>query len=232
MTASTRIRGGILALSGVLLVAGCTDTASSSDSAARAREPSRSSANPTVVSPTIPSEKSIVASGYSAVCQGRGFLDAAEYAGPGPHLIAVSAKATPGSAPEAEAALSEAVDDDIVQLPSEWESDSNTSLQLVACVDVIAVQKVRDCAYQVIGTTLGARDITAGLFERALRVEVRSTRSGAVVAPAVEVTTNTAVCAGSVAQPSDGSAVAPHQYGALSDAQRDTLFAPLVMATV
>lgn len=169
-----------------------------------------------------------MASGYSAVCDGNGFPDAAAYTGPGPHTIAVSVRATRGTAfgPDAD------MTSDVATLPDEWKAEVNTALQLVACVMVLGVIEVRECEYRTIGGTAGTALFKNRLFNRVLRVEVRAARTGKPIADAVEATTATTTCAATAKQPPVGSTESPNQFGTLTDAQRDELLLGVVTATV
>ncbi|MBW4720782.1 hypothetical protein [Saccharothrix obliqua] len=182
----------------------------------------------TTTPPTTASTPAIVASGYAAVCQGRGFPDVPAYSGPGPHSIAISVRAAKGYP----TGIEDDLDSDVTELPAEWKSAGNTTLQLVACVTVLDAVEVRECEYRVIGSTTGTSLFTNRLFNRVLRVEVRSTNTGKPVAEAVELTTSTTTCAATAKQPQSATGPSPHQYGKLTDAERDGLLRDLVTATV
>ncbi|MEV0678012.1 hypothetical protein AB0I60_16000 [Actinosynnema sp. NPDC050436] len=184
---------------------------------------------PTTTSPTTTSAKpSIMSEGYASVCTGAGYDDAPAYAGPGPHTIAVSVRSVKGPPDAVDAGLIS----DTVTLPAEWESPRNTALQLVACMTALDVVFVRECEYRAIGSTSGLSMFKNRLYNRVLKVEVRSTRTGKPVGGASEVTTETTTCAASVKQPTHATDVSPNQFGTLTDAQRDALLRDVVMATV
>ncbi|GAA1332018.1 hypothetical protein GCM10009660_06060 [Catellatospora bangladeshensis] len=177
---------------------------------------------------TTSAAPSIVASGYYAVCEGRGFPDAAAYAGPGPHPIGIAVLSAKGPATGVDVDLTS----DVATVPAEWKSPANTALQLVACVTVLDVVEVRECEYRVIGGTAGNALFKNRLFNRVLRIEVLSARTGEPVADAVRATTGTTTCAASAKQPPVGSSASPNQFGTLTDAERDALLGGVVTATV
>jgi hypothetical protein len=169
-----------------------------------------------------------VTSGWQAVCEGRGFPDAPAYRGAGPHLISVSVKATD----DPTTVLDGGLDKGVGALPAGWEGFSGTSLQLVACVRVTGVHRLRSCPYQRVLGGAGPLLFSAGLFQRTLAITVRATRTGRPTGSTVQVRTGNNTCAATAAGPAGTSATAPHQYGTLTAGQLRAVFADRVQRTV
>jgi hypothetical protein len=174
-----------------------------------------------------PGERSIVTSGWLAVCDGRGFPDAAAYRGAGPHPVAIGVKATDDPTTALDADLGK----DIGTLPAAWQASSGTSLQLVACVRVTRVRLLRACPYRRIAAGLGPPMFSASLFQRTLAITVRETRTGRAVGPTMQVPTGDNTCASGVVPPT-ARGRSPYQYGTLTDHQLRAVLADRVQRTI